>query len=91
MNKKLLPCGCDGEPRPSLEHNKNCPLRLSFFGAPAEWGVGKYEEKRIFGKSVYVYTEMSWIIDPNINYLDFIKGERKEKIIKIDEKAKINI
>lgn len=91
MNKNLLPCGCEGHPRPALEHNKKCPLRLSFFGAPKEWGMGKYEERRLFNKQVFVYTEMSWIVDPNMTQQDILREERKEKIIKIDEKSKLHI
>jgi hypothetical protein len=79
----MLDCGCPGEPRPALEHNESCIRRLTFFGAPFEWGIGKVGEKRVSLGRVFEYTCMSW--RPTF---DNIKELRKEKIIKINEKEK---
>ena len=81
-----LPCGCQGLPRPTLEHNVNCPRRLSFWGAPSEWGVGKYGEKRVYQGSVFVYTSVSW--RPTF---ENIRDLRKEKLLKIKENGKENL
>ena len=81
-----LPCGCQGHPRTSLEHNTNCPIRLGFYGGNPEWGVGKIGEKRIYHNRVFVYSTMSWL--PTF---ENIKELRKEKLLKIEEHGKENI
>ena len=85
MSTPLLSC-CKGHPRPALEHNTNCPIRLGFYGAPCEWGVGKIGEKRIYQNRVFEYTYMSWY--PTF---ESIKDLRKEKLLKIEENGKENI
>jgi hypothetical protein len=81
-----LPCGCSGQPRPSLEHNESCPRRLGFFGAPPEWGIGKSGEKRIYQGRVFQYTCMSW--QPIFNDIKYL---RTEKLKKIEENGKEDI
>jgi len=76
-NKILTKCECGGEPRPSLYHNKNCPKKLSFYGAPYEWGVGFYNEKRRYKGLVYKYT-YTW--EPIYS----LKKERMKKIKKLN-------
>jgi len=53
----LSECRCGGQPRIAFEHNINCPRRLSFYGAPWQWGVGKNGEIRM---------------DHNKNYFHFL-------------------
>lgn len=86
----ILSCGCQGHPRPALEHNTSCPIRLGFWGAPSEWGVGKYNEKRVYQGSVFVYTSMSWR-KTGQNIEEYIREQRKEKLLKIEENGKENI
>lgn len=74
-----LPCGCQGHPRPALEHNENCKSRLGFFGANPDWGVGKIGEKRIYQGRIFVYTPISWY--PTFD----VKELRKEKLNKLNE------
>ena len=81
-----LKCECGGQPRPSLEHNEDCPMRLGFFGGDPYWGVGKIGEKRIRNNQVFEYTCMSWQkIYNDDKYL------RKEKLKKIEENGKEDI
>ena len=57
-----LPCGCRTHPRPALEHpNLGCPVRLSFYGAPPEWGVGRPGEVR-WAMRFYVWNsgQLTW-------------------------------
>lgn len=74
----ILDCGCSGVPRPALEHQSWCPLRLSFFGAPSEWGVAKYGEKRTYKGVIYEYG-ITW------KPIQDIKMIRKEKLKQIDK------
>lgn len=60
--KKLFPrcsvCENDelhGGGHPAMEHDECCKARLSFFGAPAHWGIGKPGEIRYDGDDVYQY------------------------------------
>lgn len=56
-------CTClDKTPRTSLEHGRQCPIRISFYGAPGEWGVGFYGELRITvdGRK-FEYTGPTWV------------------------------
>lgn len=79
----MLPCGCDGDDRPVLEHNIECKHRLTFFGAPDNWGPGKYNEIR-FNKGrffIYGYTWME-VIDKN-DIKKYIIENRKQKLKKL--------
>jgi hypothetical protein len=42
--------------KPALEHKQFCPYRLSFYGAPPEWGVGSPDEIRIYNGTAYKFT-----------------------------------
>jgi len=75
-----LSCGCHGYPRPALEHNTSCPRRLGFWGAPPEWGVGEYGERRRSDDRLFEYTQMSW--KP---VHEDIKGIRRNKILEIEK------
>lgn len=55
-------CTCiEKRPRTALEHDKSCPVRVTFYGAPAKWGVGLFGEERVDhnGQS-FVYQGPSW-------------------------------
>lgn len=76
-----LPCGCNGHPRPAMEHNKECKCRLTFFGAPAEWGVGSMNEIRYVDNMFFIYKH-TW--EPIfLTDAEKIRYKRKKKIEEI--------
>ena len=76
-------CKCLNKNKPALEHDKDCPKRLSFFGAPAEWGVVNFGDVKTYNNNVFVYTELTWMLIQDMP-AEFNRKERKEKIKKIE-------
>ena len=85
-----LKCECTGHPRPALEHNIDCPIKLGFYGGNPYWGIGKIGEKRIYHNRVFVYSTQSWQ-PTRENIEEYIREQRKEKLLKIEENGKKNI
>ena len=77
-NRRILTeCECSGEPRPAMEHNIDCPRRISFFGAPEIWGVGNIGEIRMYMGKFFEFSH-TWFPTNKT-----IRDIRKEKIEKI--------
>lgn len=84
MNRKIkYVCECSGFPRISFEHDIDCPIRVGFFGAPIEWGVGEYGEIRINGDQIFIYSGPTWSRVFDKTAAEVIRDSRKKKMNKI--------
>ena len=46
---------CSKENFPALEHDNGCPQRISFYGAPSEWGLGMRGQVRQHGEKYFIW------------------------------------
>ena len=77
----LTECQCGGKPRIAFEHNINCPIRLSFFGADSKWGIGIEGEIRVDDNFIFYIFSNTWVP------IDKSSKEVKQKL----RKEKLNI
>jgi len=81
----LSECRCGGQPRIAFEHNINCPRRLSFYGAPWQWGVGKNGEIRMDHNKNYFHFSYTWVLLDASLVKEYQKNIRKDKLFRIQK------